>query len=87
MILSFGKYKGYLIDDVFKIDASYVQWLYENHTNNLIRDYCESIIKYSSNCEPLSKVESIVYDCIISRGYSESEANMFLKKLKTQKNE
>lgn len=82
MIITFGKYKGRSLESIYKIDPAYVEWLGNNTQSSTIRDNCNFLINYK---EDKSKIEKIVYESIISRGYSESEANMFISKLKQNK--
>lgn len=80
MILNFGKYKGKSIDEIYKIDEGYIIWLSENSYNDLIKNKAKDLICLSKN--GMNRIENIVYECIISRGYSDTEARMFLKQLK-----
>ena len=80
MILKFGKYKGFSLQEVFDEDELYIEWLYNNHDSELIRNECYNLL-YSEN--DLSKIESIILHSLIKVGYSESEANIFIKKLKS----
>lgn len=76
--MPFGKYKGEYIEDILKKDKSYVKWLYTDCSDDDISYYAGLSLGYINN----HKIEDIVIDCITSRGYSPSEASLFIKKLK-----
>jgi len=78
MKMPYGKYKGKTLEYIIKIDKSYVKWLYTDCTDDDISYYAGKILGYTSH----HKIEDIVIDCIISRGYATAEANLFIKKLK-----
>lgn len=81
MILSFGKYKGYSLQEVFDENELYIEWLYNNHDSDLIRNECHQLL-YAEN--DLTKIESIVLHSLIKVGYSETESKIFIKKLKSK---
>lgn len=79
MNINFGKYKGYSLEEIFEIDAGYIEWLYKNTDKIIIRNECLFLLNHKGD---KNKIEKIVFESLISRGYSETESNMFIKKLK-----
>ena len=78
MKMPFGKYKGRSLEDILKIDKSYVRWLYTDCLDDDISYEAGLVLGYTTN----HKIEDIVRHCILSRGYSATEADIFIKKLK-----
>lgn len=77
-ILNFGKYKGQFLEDVFDIDRSYIEWIYKNHNSEVLKEECYELLYPKS----IGKVEDIVRNALQHRGFSQTEANIFIKKLK-----
>lgn len=78
MVITFGKYKGLTLDYVFKHDPTYIEWLAESNDSRLIVNYCNNLLNPISN----DKIENIILESLMHRGYSESESRMFINKLK-----
>ena len=84
-IMPFGKYKSKYLFDIMQDNYKYIEWVYKISTNNNLTNACAILLGYLQPQYdiPDSKIEMIVKECIMHRGYSESEANIFLRKLKT----
>ena len=79
MIINFGKYSGYSLEEIFKKDAPYLEWLCKNTDKVIIKNECLFLLNYKAD---KNKIEKIVFESLLSRGYSETESNMFISKLK-----
>lgn len=45
LTINFGKYKGKIIDELVKIDKSYVRWLSEKSENPRIKAECQRLLE------------------------------------------
>jgi len=78
--LTFGKYKGLYLGEVLVDDPSYIRWLAENCNTPNVRLAANLLLESYTP----SKVEQIVKECIMHRGYSEAEAVKFINVIKTK---
>jgi hypothetical protein len=78
IVVPFGKYKGMWMSYIYETDRSYVRWLSENCDRVDIRMSALYMLDEFTN----NKVEEIVKDALVHRGYCEAEAIMFIKSLK-----
>ena len=83
--MPFGKYKTRTLQDILEENHKYLIWVYRISTSPNLSDACAILLKYiDAEIEiPDNKIEQIVKECIMHRGYSEAEANVFMRKLKT----
>ena len=76
--MPFGKYKGKPIKEIWQIDPQYIKWLQENCDDWTVIEMINLFLNINEN----NKIELIIKEALMSRGYSESEALMFIKRLK-----
>lgn len=79
--IKFGKYKGKTFEYIYQNDKDYFTWLYENIDNTAIKELTGTMLGYYTT----NKIEEIVKHCLINSGYAESEAALFIRKLKSNK--
>jgi hypothetical protein len=77
--MPYGKYEGKVIDEIFKIDPTYIEWVLNNSSSEIVKINCKRLL-YGE--EDNTKIENIVVDSLIKNGYSTTEANIFIRKLK-----
>ncbi len=78
--MPFGKYEGKPLAEILIIAPSYVRWLSEACADTDIK-YAAAVVLGKLD---IDKIQTIVKEALMHRGYSESEALMFIRTLKNK---
>lgn len=76
--MPFGKHKGSDLRTILRLYPSYIKWLSEDCTDPEIRFAAQVVLGTMDT----GKLQTIVREALMHRGYSETEANMFIRRLK-----
>ena len=50
-VITFGKNKGKTIEEIYKNDFSYIEWLKENASDEGLKAYCTKLVEYKNKAE------------------------------------
>lgn len=73
-----GKYKGIDIEDVVKVDRSYLEYLFKLET---LSPFLKIEISNALNI-PQPKVEVVVMEALMARGWSKAESEQMINRIK-----